>query len=88
VPHRARAPVEVGPICLGRRCATALGADAWCDGHRQEAAEALAWLSMLPAEADDVARLWWVATGEVRLDPALVSTAVARLGLPATSVTD
>jgi hypothetical protein len=43
---------------------------------------------MLPAEADDVARLWWVATGEVRLDPALVSTAVARLGLPATSVTD
>jgi hypothetical protein len=37
----------------------------------------------LPAEADDVARLWWVATGEVRLDPALVVAAAERLALPA-----
>jgi hypothetical protein len=58
---------------LGRRCAEAIGADAWCEGHREEAEAAIAWLRELPEEADDVARLWWVATGEVRLDPALVA---------------
>ncbi len=56
---------------LGRRCAAALGPGAWCDGHADEADAALAWCAALPAEADDVARLWWVATGEVRLDPSL-----------------
>ncbi len=52
---------------LGRRCAAELGPSAWCEGHADEALAALQWLSRLPAEADDVARLWWVATGEVRL---------------------
>jgi hypothetical protein len=47
----------------GRRCATG---DDWCEGHAQEAADALRWLAALPAEADDVAYAWWVSTGEVR----------------------
>lgn len=74
---------RIGPSwALGRRCAAALGDEAWCDGHRGDAEAALAWLARLPAEADDVARLWWVATGEVRVDPALVAAA-RRLALPA-----
>ena len=59
-----------GPLTLGRACAAALGVGAWCDGHRDDAEAALVRLGALPPEADDVARLWWVATGEVRLDPA------------------
>jgi hypothetical protein len=47
----------------GRRCATA---GDWCDGHAAEAAAALRWLAGLPEDADDVAYLWWLATGEVR----------------------
>ncbi|HUG83349.1 MAG TPA: hypothetical protein VMM13_02230 [Euzebya sp.] len=64
---------------LGRRCALVTGTDGWCDGHRDEAAQALAWLADLPPEADVVARLWWLATGEVRPDPALVRQATALL---------
>jgi hypothetical protein len=48
---------------LGRRCATA---DDWCGGHADEAADALAYLHALPQDADDVAWLWWLSTGEVR----------------------
>jgi hypothetical protein len=47
----------------GRACATESD---WCDGHADEAAAALAWLRALPDDADDVAYLWWLATGEVR----------------------
>lgn len=68
-------------LSLGRRCALRLGAGAWCVGHAGEAEEALAWLGRLPDEADDVARLWWVATGEVRLDPGLLERGRER-GLP------
>lgn len=79
-------PVTARPAgpdwALGRRCAARLGQDAWCDGHAAEADAALAWLAGLPREADDVARLWWVATGEVRPDPALLGVA-RRLALPA-----
>lgn len=80
----ARLVPTCGPVAwaaLGRRCATALGDEAWCDGHAAQAAVTLAWLAALPGEADDVARLWWVATGEVRLDPGLLA-AGRRLGLP------
>lgn len=66
---------------LGRRCAAEVGTDAWCDGHRDDAERALAWLTGLPAVADQVARLWWVSTGEVRLDPALLEQA-RRAALP------
>jgi hypothetical protein len=57
---------------LGRACALRLGADAWCDGHAAEAQSALSWLAALDESADDVARLWWLTTGEVRFDRDLV----------------
>jgi hypothetical protein len=70
-----------GPVYLGRRCAAAAGTAAWCAGHEDEADAALRTLAALPAEADDVARMWWVATGEVAVDvawdPALRRTAEA-----------
>lgn len=47
----------------GRRCATP---EDWCDGHADEAADALAYLRGLPDDADDLAWLWWLSTGEVR----------------------
>lgn len=68
---------------LGARCALARGTSAWCDGHEPEATAALQRLASLPPEADVLARLWWVATGEVRLDPALVAGLRARAQLPA-----
>lgn len=67
---------------LGRRCAAEVGEGAWCDGHADDARRWLARLRRLPPEADAVARLWWVATGEVRLDPAAVPPLVVR-ALPA-----
>ncbi len=74
---------RIGPDWgLGRRCAATLGVEGWCDGHEVAARTALAWLAALPPEADDVARLWWVATGEVRVDPAIIGLA-RRLALPA-----
>lgn len=81
----ARLVSTCGPTAwtaLGRRCAAEVGAEAWCDGHREDADRALGWLEELPAVADDVARLWWVSTGEVRLDPDLLDT-VRRRALPA-----
>lgn len=80
--QEARLAPTCGPVrwrALGRRCAAEIGTDAWCDGHREEAERHLAWLAALPDEADEVARVWWVATGEVRLDP----EAVDRAALPA-----
>jgi hypothetical protein len=75
----ARLVTTCGPgadVALGRRCAAASGVEAWCAGHEAEAEAALAWLAGLPAEADPAARLWWVATGEVRLDPAIIERSV------------
>jgi hypothetical protein len=83
--QEARLVMTCGPgsaVYLGRRCAAARGAAAWCDGHAAEAHQALTWLGRLPSEADTAARLWWVATGEVRLDPALVASLSRQLGLP------
>ncbi len=53
-------------LCQG--CAATIGTDAWCDGHLDEAHAALAWAASLPAHVDTAVTLWWVATGEVRLD--------------------
>lgn len=74
---------KAGPDwALGRSCARTFGDDVWCEGHLDEGAQARAWLARLPDEADDVARLWWVATGEVTLDPDLVVASAQRLALP------
>ena len=59
-----------GPLpwaALGRRCALELGVEAWCDGHRDDARRALEQLAGLPEDVDRLVRLWWVATGEVRV---------------------
>lgn len=63
---------------LGRRCAAELGSAAWCDGHVDDAQRALTVLAALPVQVDDIARLWWVATGEVRVDHDLSPDAPAR----------
>lgn len=73
----ARLVATCGPVgwhALGRRCATEVGTDAWCEGHHAAGLARLRWLAGLPPEADLVARLWWVATGEVRADPAAFAT--------------
>jgi hypothetical protein len=81
----ARMVMTCGPGAaryLGRRCAQEQGEDAWCAGHLDEARQALRVLARLPGEADTVARLWWVASGEVRVDPAVVGAGCRQLGLP------
>lgn len=81
----ARLVTTCGPTrwaALGRRCASEVGERAWCDGHVDDARRRLAQVAQLPPEADAVARLWWVATGEVRLDPAAVAPLMAH-ALPA-----
>lgn len=81
----ARLVTTCGPTrwaSLGRRCAAEVGDRAWCDGHADEGRRRLAHLDRLPPEADAVARLWWVATGEVRLDPAAVEPLIVH-ALPA-----
>lgn len=81
----ARLVMTCGPgaeVFLGRRCATSAGADAWCAGHSDQAEDALKWLEDLPAEADTVARLYWVATGEVTMAPDLFGHDLQVLRLP------
>lgn len=80
----ARLVTTCGPTAwaaLGRRCALEVGAAAWCDGHADQAGTWLRHLDGLPDAADAVARLWWVATGEVRLDPSAVEP-LERAALP------
>jgi hypothetical protein len=57
-----------GQPALCRRCALEVGVDAWCDGHQDEARDLLGWAAALPDHVDLVITLWWVSTGEVRLD--------------------
>ena len=61
------------PEALCRDCAFELGDDAWCDGHRDDGAAARAWADALPDRWADAVMLWWVATGEVRWDPATLA---------------
>jgi hypothetical protein len=68
---------------LGRTCAASMGEQAYCEGHAADALETAGWLGRLPSETDLVARLWWVATGEVRLDERAVAADLAALALPA-----
>jgi hypothetical protein len=53
---------------LCRDCVEEVGLDAWCDGHRDEGHDALAWARALPRHWDVAVTAWWVATGELRLD--------------------
>lgn len=58
-------PVAHAAVC--RACADELGRDGWCAGHADHGRELRAWAAGLPEEWPDVVRLWWVATGEIRL---------------------
>lgn len=66
-------PDAPGAVC--RSCAQRLGDAGWCDGHRDDGRAARRWAARLPERWADVVVLWWVATGELGLDPD---------GLPAT----
>lgn len=59
-------PTRFEALC--RDCAQAEGDDAWCDGHREAGRAARAWAARLPERWADAVVLWWVATGELRLD--------------------
>lgn len=59
-------PAGAEAVC--RDCALEAGLALWCDGHADTGSAVLSALRSLPAEWDAVTRLWWVATGEVRLD--------------------
>lgn len=72
-------PAGYEALCRG--CATTLDLDAWCDGHREEGAAALAWAARLPERWADLVVWWWVSTGEVRADAASVPD-VDRLPTP------
>lgn len=82
--REARMVTTCGPSpwqALGRVCAGAIGDQAWCDGHADQGRVWLDALAALPPEADTVARLWWVATGEVRVDSAGLRT-LLQIALP------
>ena len=61
-------------------CAVEVGEDGWCDGHLEDGRAHRAWARALPPEWPTVVRLWWVATGEVRVDAAWVASARQELG--------
>ncbi len=69
--RRPRCVPTCGPVAWTALCATCaveVGDDGWCDGHRDEGAAHREWARQLPATWPTVVRLWWVATGEVRVD--------------------
>jgi hypothetical protein len=59
-----------GAVAVCRDCARQLGDDGWCAGHQQDGAAARAWAEALPDRWADLVTLWWVATGEIRVDAA------------------
>lgn len=59
-------PAVAAAVCP--RCTEELGLELWCAGHADTGRAVLASIGDLPPEWDLVTRLWWVATGEVRLE--------------------
>jgi hypothetical protein len=59
-------PAPWAALC--RDCVEEVGLEAWCDGHRDEGHAALAWARALPRHWDVTVTVWWVATGELRVD--------------------
>lgn len=59
-------PATWAALCAS--CAVAVGEDAWCDGHRDDAEAALAKVAALPARWPDLVVLFWVATGELDVE--------------------
>lgn len=67
-------PAVAEAVC--RDCALDLGLELWCDGHADTGTRVLDGMRTLPDEWDVVTRLWWVATGEVRIDALVVPSSV------------
>ena len=68
---RPRLLPTCGPTSWTALCrdgAATVGTHAWCDGHREDAEELLAWAATLPPWWADAVVLWWVGTGEVAWD--------------------
>lgn len=63
-------PAGADAVC--RRCAEELGDDGWCDGHVEDGRAARDWARSLPDRWADAVTLWWIATGELRVDPATI----------------
>ena len=53
---------------LCRDCGLELGDEAWCEGHRDDGDRARSWAMALPEDWAAAVVLFWVATGELRLD--------------------
>lgn len=71
--RRPRCVPTCGPVAwtsLCAACAVRVGDDGWCDGHRDDGRAYRRWARDLPAEWPTAVRLWWAATGEVRVDEA------------------
>ena len=66
-------PAGADAVC--RRCAEELGDDGWCDGHLDDGRAARAWARQLPDRWADAVTLWWIATGELRVDAATIDPA-------------
>ncbi len=54
-----------------------MGADAWCEGHADHGRDLRGWAADLQPEWPHVVRLWWVATGELRLGELVVPPGAA-----------
>jgi len=59
-------PAAFQALC--RRCAEEVGDEGWCEGHRAQGRAARQWAARLPDRWADAVVLWWVATGELRVD--------------------
>lgn len=75
-------PSAFTAVC--RPCLVELGDEAWCDGHRAHGAAVREWESRLPRWWGEVTVLWWVATGELTLDPRFAAHVDAVLRQPGT----
>lgn len=67
-----------GPVAFQAACPSCVTArdDLFCDGHQDVAAYARTFSRALPANWREVVLLWWIATGELRVDAALQFDAV------------
>ena len=52
-------------LALCRECGLEVGTEGWCEGHRDDAEDALRWARDLPVWWGDAVVLAWVASGEV-----------------------
>lgn len=87
--QRPRCVPTCGPVAwvaLCADCAVAVDEEGWCDGHADDGRRYRAWATGLPATWPTIVRLWWVATGEVRVDDDWLQVARAEVDAPVQAV--